>query len=140
MSIRLENKPLERMVSYLEDDDILELLEKSEDDKRWSKEEQIESSDDDGEIDHLSVEELSSSDISDNEDQDTSIIFMYRNWKENWSATPIQITLAELLLVTYITTDQALHALQNCNAIQCLIHSDYFLEINCLKKFELDKC
>ena len=65
MSIRLENKPLERMVSYLEDDDILELLEKSEDDKRWS-EEQIESSDDDGEIDHLSVEKLSSSDISDN--------------------------------------------------------------------------
>ena len=38
----------------------------------------------------------------------------------------IQITLAELLLVTYIMRDQALHALQNRNVIQCLIHSNYF--------------
>ena len=47
----------------------------------------------------------------------------------------MQITLAELLLVTYTTTEQALHALQNRNAMQRLIHSDYFLETNCLKKF-----
>ena len=77
MAIRLENKPQKRMASYLEDDEILELLEKSEDDERWREEEQIESSDDEGEIDHLSVEELSSSDISDiDEDQDTSTIFI----------------------------------------------------------------
>ena len=89
MAIRLENKPQKRMASYLEDDEILELLEKSEDDERWREEEQIESSDDEGEIDHLSVEELSSSDISDiDEDQDTSTIFISRNKKENWSATP----------------------------------------------------
>ena len=76
MAIRLENKPLKRMISYLEDE-ILELVEESEDDERWSKEEQIESSDDDGKINHLSVEELSFSDISDNdEDQDTSNIFI----------------------------------------------------------------
>ena len=48
------------MVSYLEEDKILELLEESEDDERWSEEEQIMSLDDDGEIDYLSVEELSS--------------------------------------------------------------------------------
>ena len=48
---------------------------------------------------------------------------------------PIQITLAELVLVTYITRDRALHALQNRNAIQCRIHSEYFLETNCWKKF-----
>ena len=43
--------------------------------------------------------------------------------------------MAELLFVTYITRDQALHALQNRNAIQCLIHSDYVLETSCWKKF-----
>ena len=76
------------MASYLEDDEILELLDESEGDKRWSKEELIESSDDDGEFDHRSVEELSFSDISDiDEHQDTSTIFTYRNKKENWSAT-----------------------------------------------------
>ena len=36
MAIRLANKPLKRMVTgtYLEDDEILELLEKSGDDER----------------------------------------------------------------------------------------------------------
>ena len=48
---------------------------------------------------------------------------------------PIQIALAELFLVTYITGDQVLHALQNRNAIQWLIHSEYFLETSCWKKF-----
>ena len=48
------------MVSYLEDDEILEFLEESKDDERWSEEEQIKLSHDNGEIDHLSVEELSS--------------------------------------------------------------------------------
>ena len=82
------------------------------------------------------MEELSSSDTSDNdEDQDTSTIFISRNKKENWSTTPHTNNMAELLLVTYITTDQALHALQNCNAIQFLVHSDYFLETSWLKKF-----
>ena len=89
MAIRLKNKPLKRMASYLEDDEILELLEECEGDERWSVEEQIESLDDDGEIDHRSVKELSSSDISYiDEDQDTSTIFTSRNKKENWSATP----------------------------------------------------
>ena len=89
MAIKLENKPLKRMTSYLEDDEILEPLEEREDDERWREEEQIESPDDDGEIDHLNVEELSSFDVSDNdEDQDTSTIFISRNKKENCSATP----------------------------------------------------
>ena len=89
MAIRLENKPQKRMASCLEDDEILELLGESEDDKRWREEEQIESSDDNVEIDHLSVEELSSSDISGIDvDQDTSTIFISRNEKENLSATP----------------------------------------------------
>ena len=48
MAVRLENKPLKRMASYLEDDEILELLEESEDNERWREEEQIESSDDGG--------------------------------------------------------------------------------------------
>ena len=47
----------------------------------------------------------------------------------------MQIALAELILVTYITRDQALLALQNRNGIQCLIHSDCFLETSCWKKF-----
>ena len=42
--------------------------------------------DDDGVIDHLSVEEFSSSDIDG--DQDTSTIFISRNKKENRPATP----------------------------------------------------
>ena len=89
MAIRLENKPFKRVANCLEDDEILELLEESEDDERWIEEDQIESSDGDREIDHLSVEELSSSDISDiDEDQDSFIIFIFRNKKENWSATP----------------------------------------------------
>ena len=89
MAITLDNKQPKKMANYLEDNEILELLEESEDDERCREEEQIESSDDDGEIDHLSVEELSSSDISYNdEDQDTSTIFISRNKRENWSATP----------------------------------------------------
>ena len=89
MAIRLENKPPKRMASYLEDDEILELLEESEDDERCREEEQIESSDDDGEIYHLSVEKSTCSDISDiDEDQDTSTLFISRNKKENCSATP----------------------------------------------------
>ena len=76
------------MASCLEDDVSLELLEESEDDKRWVEEDQIELPDGDREIDHLSVEELSSSDISDiDKDHDTSTIFISRK-KENWSATP----------------------------------------------------
>ena len=41
------------MANYLEEDEVLELLEDSEDDDSWSEEEAIESSDDDREIDHL---------------------------------------------------------------------------------------
>ena len=51
------------MGGYLEDSEILDLLEESENKKKWSKEKEIESSYDDREIDHLSVEDLSSSDI-----------------------------------------------------------------------------
>ena len=80
------------MTNYLEEDEVLELLEDSEDDDdSWSEEEEaIESSDDNGEIDHLSEEDLSPSNISDiDEDQDTSsTIFISRNKKENWSSTP----------------------------------------------------
>ena len=63
MEIRLKNKPLKRMASCLEDDEILELLEECDGDERWSKEEQIDLSNDDGEIDHRSVEDLSPFDI-----------------------------------------------------------------------------
>ena len=83
------------MANYLEEDEVVELLEDSKDDHSWSEEEEaIESSDDDGEIDHLSEEDLSPSDISDiDEDQDTSsTIFIFLNKKENWSSTPTQMT------------------------------------------------
>ena len=82
------------MVGYQEDDEIPELLEESEDDERWSDEQQIESSDGDGEIDHLGVEELSWSDID--EDQDTFTIFISR--KKIGQQFPIQITLADCFL------------------------------------------
>ena len=68
------------MPSDLEDDKILELVEESEDDERWREEEQIESSDDVGEIDHPCVKELFSSD--NDEDQDISTVFISRNKKE----------------------------------------------------------
>ena len=123
MAIGSKNKPLKRMASYLEDDEILELLEECEGDERWSEEKQIESSDDDGEIDHRSVEELSSSDISDiDEDQDTSTIFTSRNKKENWSATPNANTIGRTASCNIYHERLGLHTLQNCNTIQCLIH------------------
>ena len=53
MAIKLENKPLKRVASCLEYDEILELLEESEDVERWIEENQIESSNGDREIDHL---------------------------------------------------------------------------------------
>ena len=77
MAIRFKNKPLKRVASSLEYDEILELVEESEDDEIWIEEDQIKSPDGDREIDHKSVEELSCSDISDiGEDQDTSTIFI----------------------------------------------------------------
>ena len=95
----------------------------------------MESSDDDGEIDHLSVEEWSSTDISNNEDQDTSTIFMSQNKKENWSATPHTNNIGRTATCNIYHDGAALYALQNRNAIQCPIHADYCLEANGLKKF-----
>ena len=73
------------MYKYLEDDEILNILEQSEDDESksgcWS------ASFDDVESDHLSVEELSSSEVS-NTDGDgqnlnaSSTCFISRNKKE----------------------------------------------------------
>ena len=79
------------MDKYLEDDEILNILEQSEDDESesgsWS------ASSNDGESDHLSVEELSSSEMSDTDDDSqnlnaSSTCFISRNKKENWSSTP----------------------------------------------------
>ena len=82
---------IEEMDKYLEDDEILNILEQSEDDESesgsWS------ASSDDGESHHLSVEELSSSEVSDTDDDSqnlnaSSTCFISRNKKENWSSTP----------------------------------------------------
>ena len=106
------------MAGYLEDNKILELLQESEDeqrwsedDARWSKDKQIElSSDDDGEIHHLNVEDLSSSDVP--------ILIKIKILlpslcpeirKKIGRQLPIQTTLAELLLVIYIVIDQGLY-------------------------------
>ena len=77
---------IEEMDKYLEDDEILNILEQGESGS-WSV------SFDDGESDHLSVEELSSSEVSDtdNDSQNlnaSSTCFISRNNKENWSSTP----------------------------------------------------
>ena len=74
------------MGKYLEDDEILNILEQSESGS-WS------ASSNDGESDHLSVEELSSSEVSDTDDDSqnlnvSSTCFISRNKKENWSSTP----------------------------------------------------
>ena len=74
------------MDKYLEDDEILNILEQSESGS-WS------ASSDDGESDHLSVEELSLSKVSDTDDDSqnlnaSSTSFISRNKKENWSSTP----------------------------------------------------
>ena len=74
------------MYKYLEDDKILNIFEQSES-SSWS------ASSDDGESDHLSVEELSSSEVSDTDDDSqnlnaSSTCFILRNKKENWSSTP----------------------------------------------------
>ena len=82
---------IEEMDKYLEDDEILITLEQSEDDESesgsWS------ASSDDGESNHLSVEELFSSEVSDTDDDSqnlnaSSTCFISRNKKENWSSTP----------------------------------------------------
>ena len=77
---------IEEMDKYLEDDEKLNILEQSESGS-WS------ASSDDGESDHLSVEELSSSEVSDTDDDSqnlnaSSTCFISRNKKENWSSTP----------------------------------------------------
>ena len=74
------------MDKYLEDDEILNILEQSESGS-WS------ASSDDGESNHLSVEELSSSEVSDTDDDSQNLnaswtCFISRNKKENWSSTP----------------------------------------------------
>ena len=74
------------MDKYLEDDEILNIMEQSESGS-WS------ASSDDGESDYLSVEELSSSEVSDTDDNGqnlnaSSTCFISRNKKENWSSTP----------------------------------------------------
>ena len=74
------------MDKYLEDDEILNILEQSES-GGWS------ASSHDRESDHLSVEELSSSKVSDTDDDSQSLnasltCFISRNKKENWSSTP----------------------------------------------------
>ena len=62
---------IEEMNKYLEDDEILNILEQSEDDESesggWS------ASSDDGESDHLSIEELSSSEVSDTDDDSQNL-------------------------------------------------------------------
>ena len=70
------------MDKYLEDDEILNIFEQSES-STWS------ASSDDGESDHLSVEELSSSEVSDTDDDSQNLnasltCFILRNKKENW--------------------------------------------------------
>ena len=44
---------------------------------------------------------------------------------------PAQVILAALLLATFFAKEQALHVMQNLNANQNLIHSNYFSEIHC---------
>ena len=82
---------IEETDKYLDDDEILNTLEQSEDDGSesgsWS------ASSDDGESNHLSVKELSSSEVSDTDDDSqnlnaSSTCFVSRNKKENWSSTP----------------------------------------------------
>ena len=66
-------------------------MEQNEDDE--SKSGSWSASSDDGESNHLSVEELSSSEVSDTDDDSqnlnaSSTCFISRNNKENWSSTP----------------------------------------------------
>ena len=77
---------IEEMDKYLEDDEILNILEQRESGS-WS------ASFDDRESDHLSVEELSSSKVSNTDDDSqnlnaSSTCLISRNKKENWSSTP----------------------------------------------------
>ena len=105
---------IEEMDKYLEDDEILNTLEQSEDDEsesgNWS------ASSDDGESDHLSVEELSASEGSDTDDDSqnlnaSSTCFISRNKKENCHQLPAQVILAALLLATFFAKEQALHVM-----------------------------
>ena len=136
MAIRLENKPLKRMASYLEDDEILELLGEWEGDKSWSEEEQVEWPDDKGEIDHRSVEELSSFDISDiDEDQDISTISTSCKKKENWSATlhTNNIGRTASCNIYHERPGPSLFAKLQCDSMPDSFI--LFLETNCWKKF-----
>ena len=54
---------------------------------------------------------------------------------------PTQVILAALLLATFFAKEQALHVMQNLNANQNLIHSNYSSEIYTAGQDSgLDKC
>ena len=77
------------MDKYLKDDEILNILDQSES-GNWS------ASFNDGESDHLSVEDLFSSEVSDTDDASQilnafSTCFISQNKKEKWSSTPCTI-------------------------------------------------
>ena len=86
-------------------------------------------------MDHLSEEDLSPSDISDiDENQDTSsTIFISRNKKENWSSTPHTNDIGRTAACNIYREKPGPSRYANRNAIQFLIHSDYFLETICCK-------
>ena len=50
---------------------------------------------------------------------------------------PAQVILAALLLATFFAKKQALHVMQNFNANQNLIHSNYSSEMHCWTRFEI---
>ena len=115
---------IEKVDKYMEDDEILNILEQSESGS-WS------ASFDDGESDHLSVEELSSSEVSDTDDDSQNLNASPKIGHQ----LPAQVILAALLLATFFAKKQALHVMQNLNANQNLIHSNYSSGIHCWTRF-----
>ena len=121
------------MDKYLEDDEILNIFEQSESGS-WS------ASSDDGESDHLSVEELSSSEVSDTDDDSqnlnaSSTCFISRNKKEIWSSTPCTSNTGRTAACNIFRKRTGPLRYENFNANQNLIHSNYSSEIHYWTRF-----
>ena len=127
------------MDKYLEDDEILNILEQSES-VIWS------ASSDDGESDHLSVEELSSSEVSDTDDDSqnlnaSSTCFISRNKKENWSSTPCTSNTGRTAACNIFRERTGPSRYAKSHANQNLIHLNYSSEIYTAGQDSgLDKC
>ena len=123
------------MDKYLEDDEILNILEQSKSGS-WS------ASSDGGESDHLSVEELSSSEVSDTDDDSQNLnasltCFISRNKKENWSSTSCTSNTGRTAACNIFRerTGPSRYTKSQCESESDSFKLNYSSEIHCWTRF-----